>query len=254
MNLSVKELFDFKIQAEDGEIGSVHDVLFDDDAWTVRYLVVETGTWLFGRKVLVAPVAASEPDRVSKHVPLRLTKEQVKDSPDISADPPLSRDQEMRLNNYYRWPYYWDPGLASFAHETVIAPMGSLAGEATNITPDHPLPATDQRDYNLRSARNLMGYEVHGGGEMIGEVADLLLDGAAWTVPYVVVRMHGMSDDRQVLLPATSVRKLGWPDREVLVDLGPESFWGAPSYDDSVTRDKVFLEKVNDYFKEAVRT
>ena len=61
-----------------------------------------------------------------------------------------------------------------------------------------------------------------------------------------------MSDDRQVLLPATSVKQLGWPETKVIVDLPPASFWGAPSYDETVTRDNVFLEKVNDYFRESV--
>ena len=43
------------IAAKDGEIGSVQDLYFDDLTWTVRYLVVDTGTWLPGRQVLISP-------------------------------------------------------------------------------------------------------------------------------------------------------------------------------------------------------
>ena len=48
--------------ARDGEIGKVHSFLFDDDNWTIRYLVVDTGRWLPGRKVLIAPTALGRPD------------------------------------------------------------------------------------------------------------------------------------------------------------------------------------------------
>ena len=45
----------YSLMAADGEIGTITDVWFDDDRWTVRYLVVRTGGWLLGRKVLLAP-------------------------------------------------------------------------------------------------------------------------------------------------------------------------------------------------------
>jgi sporulation protein YlmC with PRC-barrel domain len=45
----------YAMQAEDGEIGHVKDVLVDDKAWTIRYLVVDTEEWWAGKKVLVSP-------------------------------------------------------------------------------------------------------------------------------------------------------------------------------------------------------
>jgi hypothetical protein len=47
----------FSLETEDGEIGSVKDFYFDDQYWNIRYLVVETGNWFFGRKVLISPYA-----------------------------------------------------------------------------------------------------------------------------------------------------------------------------------------------------
>ena len=43
------------VAASDGHIGSVSDFLFDDSTWLVRWLVVDTGNWLSGRKVLLPP-------------------------------------------------------------------------------------------------------------------------------------------------------------------------------------------------------
>ena len=50
---SMKDLENFTISATDGEIGHLKDFYFDDDAWVVRYLVVDAGSWLSSRKVLI---------------------------------------------------------------------------------------------------------------------------------------------------------------------------------------------------------
>jgi hypothetical protein len=47
-----KDLLGFGIRATDGIIGTVDDLYFDDQDWTIRYCVVNTGSWLTGRKVL----------------------------------------------------------------------------------------------------------------------------------------------------------------------------------------------------------
>jgi hypothetical protein len=59
MLLSVNQLYGEKLGALDGDIGQVKDLYFDDLNWTVRYLVVETGSWLSGRQVLISPHAST---------------------------------------------------------------------------------------------------------------------------------------------------------------------------------------------------
>ena len=54
---NVKDLRGYAIRATDGVIGKVDDFYFDDEDWGVRYLVVDTGNWLSGRKVLISPIA-----------------------------------------------------------------------------------------------------------------------------------------------------------------------------------------------------
>ena len=50
---TINDLYGHKLMAKDGEIGHVKDVYFDDKNWAVRYIVVNTGSWLTGRLVLV---------------------------------------------------------------------------------------------------------------------------------------------------------------------------------------------------------
>ena len=54
---SIKDLEHYAIGATDGDIGRVKDFYFDDDSWVVRYLVVDTGSWLAGRSVLISPIS-----------------------------------------------------------------------------------------------------------------------------------------------------------------------------------------------------
>ena len=86
-----KDLQDLAISATDGAIGDVKDFYFDDEAWAIRYIVVETGSWLSSRKVLISPIAAEKPDWAAKLLPVRLTREQVKNSPAIDTDMPFTR-------------------------------------------------------------------------------------------------------------------------------------------------------------------
>src|SRR3954469_25126824 len=90
--IPASNLSDFKIQAEDGQAGSIKDVLFDDKRWKVRHFVVETGGLLSKHKVMVDPAEAMMPDQESHLLPVSLTKDEVKRHPDIASDPPRSHE------------------------------------------------------------------------------------------------------------------------------------------------------------------
>ena len=100
----MKDLKNYAIHATDGTIGHVQDFYFDDEAWVIRYLVVDTGTWLSSRKVLISPVAIGRPNWIEKILPVSITKEQVKQSPDIDTDKPVSRQNEVEYLGYYGYP------------------------------------------------------------------------------------------------------------------------------------------------------
>ena len=77
------------VGALDGEVGSVHDVYFDDKQWTVRYFVVDTGTWLSGRRVLISPMALRQPaDVVGDRLQVGLSKAQIENAPSWDTDKP----------------------------------------------------------------------------------------------------------------------------------------------------------------------
>ena len=71
---SMNDLESYAIRATDGDLGHVKDFYFDDQAWVIRYLVVDTGNWLSNRKVLISAVAVERPDWAGKVLPVSITK------------------------------------------------------------------------------------------------------------------------------------------------------------------------------------
>src|SRR5450432_3052929 len=97
----------YAIEASDGRLGTVSDFLFDDTSWLVRWLVVDTGKWLSGRKVLLPTLVLGHLDAEREEFAVRLTMQQVKDSPDIDTERSVSRQMESSVYDYYGWRPYW---------------------------------------------------------------------------------------------------------------------------------------------------
>lgn len=104
---SVDEVTGYHIQATDDEIGHVEDFIVDDNDWTIRYLIVDTRNWLPGKKVLVSPAWAASVDWGQSKVMVKMTRDQVKNSPEYDPSVPVDRNYEERLYDYYRYAKYW---------------------------------------------------------------------------------------------------------------------------------------------------
>ena len=88
---SANELNGYALKALDGELGRAKEFYFDDEYWTIRYLVAETGDWIPNRQVLLSPYAISGVNRDAHNISINLSKQRILDSPLISTDEPVSR-------------------------------------------------------------------------------------------------------------------------------------------------------------------
>lgn len=104
---SLKEISGYHLQARDGEIGHLEDLIVDDADWRTRYLVVDTRNWIPGRKVLVAPHWFTGIDWAARVIAVDLDKERIKNSPPYEPDAPVNRGYEERLYDFYGRPAYW---------------------------------------------------------------------------------------------------------------------------------------------------
>ncbi len=97
----------YNIEALDGEIGHVSDFVIDDDNWTIRYLIVSTGNWWPGKKVLISPEWIQRVSWIDSKVFVKLTREAVKQSPEFTDDALLTREYEIVLHRHYNTKGHW---------------------------------------------------------------------------------------------------------------------------------------------------
>ena len=245
---SIKDLENYAIRASDGIIGHVKDVYFDDEAWVVRYLVVETGAWLSSRKVLISPIAIGQPNWTERVLPVSITKEQVKHSPDIDTDKPVSRQQEMQYLGYYEYPYYW-PGDGLFGQGaypgTTLVGLSSRSSDTeyrkAQAEDDRAAAQTQRRedgDPHLRSAKATMKYHIEATDGGIGHVQGLLVDEETWAIRYMVVDTSNWWIGHQVLIASQWIHDLSWFAATVSVNLTRQAVKDAPPYDSAVPLDR----------------
>lgn len=247
---NVNDVVGYGIAATDGRIGTVSDFLFDDQTSTIRYIVVDTGEWLPGRKVLLVPDAIGEADPASKTFPVALTRKQVEESPDVSTDQPVSRREEQRLHSHYGWEPYW-PGPAM----GMVAPYWGAAGYGYGAMPP---PETEsaaaraveaQGDPHLRSASEVIGYYIEASDGDIGHVEDLLVEDASWTIRYIVVDTRNWLPGKKVVVSPQWLRWVDWGAQKIGLDLPRERIENSPEYDPRTTLDRRYEEALHRHYE-----
>jgi hypothetical protein len=103
----VRDTTGLAIRALDGDVGHVADFVVDDEGWVIRYMIVDTGKWLPGRKVLVAPRWVRSVDWAGRRFEVDLTRQAIEDSPPYDPSRPPTREEEIRLHAHYGRPGYW---------------------------------------------------------------------------------------------------------------------------------------------------
>ena len=105
---SSTEVSGYEIQATDHVIGKVDDLVIDDANWALRYLVVETSSWWQGgRKVLIGMNWADRIDAQAKKFHVKLSREEVKNSPPFDDVASIHREYELLLHRKVKRVGYW---------------------------------------------------------------------------------------------------------------------------------------------------
>ena len=223
-----KELNDHKLGARDGEIGKVKEFYFDDQSWTIRYLVADTGGWLSGRLVLISPYALHPGNEADRVIPVDLTKTQIEESPSLGTDRPVSRRYEWDYYSYYGWPGGWGGPYTWGAYPTRRPDEWSEAAGAT-----------DGEDPHLRSTKDVTGRNIQAQDGEIGHIEDFVIDDEAWAIRYLIVDTQNWWPGKKVLISTRWIERISWEESKVFVNLTREAVSQAPEYIEgtSITRD-----------------
>ena len=228
---TAKTLRGYKIASRDGEIGTVKEFYFDDQHWTIRYLVADTGNWLTGRVVLISPHALVGVKKAEQHVVVDLTKKQIEESPSLESDKPVSRQFEEAYLGYYGYspywvtPYMWGPSLY----------MSSDYGKWVKSTNN----GEKSWDPHLRSTQDVRGHRIQATDGEIGHVEDFIIDDETWEILYLIVDTRHWWSGKKVLISTQWIERVSWDDANVFINLTIGSIKQSPEYTEEsmLTRD-----------------
>ncbi len=257
---AISSLKGFDIQAKDGSLGTVNDFLFDDSTWKVRWMVVDTGRWLTGRKVLVHPSAVVSADYLSRHLKVSLTKSQVEDSPSIQQDRPVSQQMQNDLYGYYGWDPLWGGGMfgaGMYGGPMYAGGMGAIAapvsapvyfGATAVREAGQHAAALDEGDPHLRSIAEVTGYHVQATDDNVGHIQDFLIDAKSWEVRYLVVDTSNWWVGQHVLISPYAVKEMNWPERHVRLNLTRDKIKSSPRWNPADVVDDEFGRRLHTHY------
>ena len=197
---NLKELMGSSVIAADGEMGRVRNFQFDDILWTIRYLVVDVGTWLQRRNVVLPITTIEQPDWAKRIFHVSLTKEQMRDSPDVDTEKPVSRQQEIAMEEYWGKMAYW---VSTHMEGGALIPTG------------RKYPVRTKEDPDLRSAWDLLDYEIWATDGEIGYLEGLIMDETSWHLGYLDVKAGDWLQSRSLLIPTRWVKSISWADLRI---------------------------------------
>ncbi|AOY58256.1 MULTISPECIES: hypothetical protein [Desulfococcus] len=239
---SLKDIKGYGLSAQDGDIGRCSDFLFDDQDWAVRYIVADTQKWLPGRKVLISPISIGDADASSRSLSVGLTRDQIKDSPPLDSDAPVSRRYEKAFNQYYDWGGYWGGPSVWGPH---------LYPRLLNRAQERLREASEKIENNvtLRSVREVMGYAIQATDTDIGHVEDYIVDLGTWIIRYLVIDTRNLlPGGKKVLVSPQWVELVDWRHRKVVVSLTRTHIEKSPEFDPSVPVNRKYETVLYDFY------
>jgi hypothetical protein len=244
----------YSVSASDGKIGTISDFLFDDTNWLMRWLVVDTGNWLLGRRVLLPSSALAHLDAETRECSIKLTMQQIKDSPDVDTERPVSRQMESHVYGYYGYLPYWSGGYGLMGAMGGYGYLGGMGGAMPISSPsqrlDEDIAGAQQNhdDVHLRSVAAVTSYHIHASDGEIGHVETFLIEDADWSIRYLVVDTKNWWPGKKVLISPLSIRDISWLDRLVNLNTDRLKVKEGPAYDEAMKIDHAYDEKLRAHY------
>jgi hypothetical protein len=236
---NLNEIRGYRLEARDGIIGSCKDFLFDDSQWGIRYLVADTAKWLPGRKVLISPLSLGRPSWRDQLLPVDLTKDQIKNSPPLEQDAPVSHQYELNWLEYYGHPHYWCcDRLWGIDH--YLAVRDTQTAERSRVE--------DPEKTHLRSASEVKGYKIAARDGHIGHVEDYVIEDTAWLIRYLVVDTRDWLPGKKVLLAPVWIDAVNWAHRSVFTTRTRDEIAHSPEYRPDQPVNLAYESRLYDYY------
>ena len=100
---STHEIFGYTLHTtnDQQDAGKLHDMVVQQEDWSILYLIADAGGMLSNRKVLVSPTWVQEVDEDERRVLINLSEDTIKNSPEFNMITDITLDFQTRLKDYY---------------------------------------------------------------------------------------------------------------------------------------------------------
>ena len=210
MNRSVKHLHACTLVDRDGDLGPVAEMYFDDEKWTIRYIITDLEEVPERQRAAVSPVSVDEVDWKSRRIVVDLSHDQVAGSPEIDPRQQIGREKERQLSRYYGIPVYWD-GVGLWGNHVY---PGLLAGESPPGEEDH-----SDGENHVHRTQEAFGYRIQATDGEIGRVDDLVVEEKTWEILFLVIDTSSWLPGRKVIVDTHWIDRVDWQEGTVTVSL-----------------------------------
>ncbi|MCE5266269.1 MAG: hypothetical protein LLG00_00080 [Planctomycetaceae bacterium] len=216
MLISTRHAYGAVLEGPDGRLGALYDILFDDQSWKVRHLLVSRDRWFHGRQVLVDPAVIERADWPNRKLSTRLTKEEIERCPGPETDEPVDLQNAGQPAQVLVWEAYW----------TGVLDSEQKAG-----------------DSHLRSTKVLNGLHIHCIDGMFGHVDDFLVDDQSWSISNLVVETRNWWPGKHLIVAPSSIRSIDWEDGEIFLSLTREEVLKRPTYEGGAVKESAVASR-----------
>ncbi|MEO8771121.1 MAG: PRC-barrel domain-containing protein [Ferruginibacter sp.] len=230
MQRNIKSLIGCSMEATDGEIGKVDEFYFEDTNWVIRYIILKTGNWFLNRKVLISPQALVKRETEASLFPVNLSKEQIRTSPDIDTDKPVSKQQDIALYGHYAWQRYGGSGFYAGGSAAVMDNVPMI--DKKILTEADPNDKRSDDDIHLRSSKTITGYHIHASDGDFGHVSDFIFDDTNWKIMFLVAESHNWFGGEKFLIETGTIKEIQWENSKVIVNISADMIKACALFDE----------------------
>ncbi|MGH4121234.1 PRC-barrel domain-containing protein [Clostridium sp.] len=225
-----KTLKNYKLNSLDGEIGKAKEFYFDDQNWSIRYLMADTGNWLTGRRVLISPNSIVSICKEEEYISINLTKSKIENSPTLDSHKPVSRQFQEKLNGYFDLPMH----CVGQQMVGVCPPdVGAYPLIETKNNKEKVIESTmsdNEWDPHLRSTHKVSGYDIQAMDGKIGHVDDFIIDEETWEIRYLIIDTQNWLPGKKIVLSTQWISCLSWDESKVFVNFLCKDIKQSPEY------------------------
>jgi hypothetical protein len=223
MLLSTLALKEYRIEAQDGDIGSADTFYYEDRQWLIRYIVCDA-TRVFKRYALIPPLALSRTDDCNKVLCVDASMETIKNSPHVNVARPISRDHQHILDRYYSW------------HITTPNELSEPFFEVPFV------------DTSVHSGQETLGCRLKAREGELATVDDFIIDDDSWSLRYLVLQAGLWLPGKKFLLDPRWIDEISWSEKRLFAEVSAEKIRSSPEYETGTVISPEYERSVQEHF------